>query len=531
MKKALAAIILSTALGASAQSVVPMPESYTETAGNYRPGKKTAVYFDAACGIDTAIALDWLGEVLPAPHPVDKAGKASVKIRPVKDLTGNPEGYRLDITPKSITLEADTRTGLIYGLQTLRQLGADGTLECSRTIDKPAYAWRSYLLDESRHFFGEEAVKKMIDQLSRLKINTLHWHLTDGAGWRLKVPGYPSLTEIGAKLDYTHRFVTPEQWDSIYPGRKAYYDEQEIRRIVDYADRRGVKVVPEIEMPGHSLAAIASYNWLGSSTPAEGKPVTGDLLNPTSPKVITFLTDVLDYVVDVFKPEYIHIGGDECDYSHWAKNDSIKAYLEAHGMKQPWELQYELVHRMARYLADKGVKTIGWNEITGHYSSKPTSTEGLVAQFWEGNPSKIGQAAKLGYKVVNSNQLYTYLDYTYESIPLWKSYRHLPVPNDLDPALADKVIGIGAQMWNENVPDFKRLCYQTFPRLAGIAESGWTPVQHRSYSSFLERIKPLQATWRAEGLLHEQPVYSPDEPNAVVPEGRQTPPNEFPGEN
>lgn len=525
-----ALLALSLTFAAAAQTVVPAPAHYTELDGAFTSVGPTPVYFSPGCDIDTALALSWVAEVLPTPFKTTHADSAPIKIEVNEGATGNTEGYRLRITTDRIELTADTRLGIIYGLQTIRQLGAGGTLRCAEIYDEPAYGWRSYLLDESRHFFGENVVKNIIDRLCELKMNTLHWHLTDGAGWRIEIPDYPLLTEIGAKRDYTHRSSTPQQWDSICPGRKAYYTEAQLRNISAYARARGVRIVPEIEMPGHSLAAIASYPQLGSSTPGAGKPVTGDLLNPISPFTNRFLTDVLDYVTEVLAPEYIHIGGDECDYSHWSRNDSISAYMAANDISEPWKLQYGLVHRMAARLDAKGIKTIGWNEITGHDTGLRNTTPGLVAQFWEGDASKIERAIALGYDVVNSSQLYTYLDYSYEGTPLWKCYRLLPTPHALNDEEASHVIGTGAQMWTENVPTFDRLCYQTFPRIAAIAEAAWTPSGSRSYASFIDRMQPLQQRWRREGILTTQPVYSQDEPNAIIPPGRKAPANEFPTE-
>ncbi|MDE6715630.1 MAG: beta-N-acetylhexosaminidase [Muribaculaceae bacterium] len=406
-----------------------------------------------------------------------------------------------------------TRQGLIWGLQTLRQIyRGEGKLPCCSITDYPLYPWRSYLLDESRHFFGKESAMRVIDELSRLKMNTLHWHLTDGAGWRIEIPRYPLLTEVGSKMDYSHRGITPAEWDSIHP-EKAYYTADEIKEIVQYARDRGVKIVPEIDMPGHSLAAITAYPWLGTSSRLAGKPVTGDVLQVSDPEVEQFMRNVIAYIIPLFDTDIIHIGGDEVDFKHWREADGVRAFMAEHGMKEPWQLQHWFVRRMTEFLKSQGCRTIGWNEITGH-GNDPVSVPGTITQFWEGDTSKIGKAIAQGYKVVNSAQLFTYLDYDYNATPLWKTYRHHPSPT----ADNTNIVGFGAQMWTENVPDFARLCYMTFPRLAALAECGWSAPDNKNYADFIRRISPLQQYWRSTGILQDQPTYSTREPNAILPE-------------
>ncbi|MDE6157479.1 MAG: beta-N-acetylhexosaminidase [Muribaculaceae bacterium] len=524
--RSLAALLFAFATAltvlASTPEIVPLPSSFIAGKGSVaKTDLNGGICFAPGVGIDRNLALEWLGEAGFATDTIADAAEASVSIAVKPGATGNREGYILDITDKRIDIVADTDAGLIWALQTLRQYATDKKrLPPISITDVPTHPWRSYLMDESRHFFGVEAAEKVIDELSRLKMNVLHWHLIDGAGWRIEIPQYPRLTEIGAKLDYTHRFVTPEQWDSIYPGRRAYYNADEIRHVVDYARRRGVTVMPEIEMPGHELAAIASYHWLGTTTRMAGKPVTGDLLNVADPSVEQFLRDVLDYVIDLFGLKTIHIGGDEAEYKHWTGSPGVSSFMAENGLTQPWELQDRLVRRMASYLAEKGVRMMGWNEITGHDKSRRAEVDGTIAQFWQGDISALTQAAAQGYLTVNSDQLYTYLDYDYDGTPLWKCFRFNPVPVNMDASLRDKVIGFGAQMWAEKVPDFRQLCHMTFPRIAALAERGWSPANNTDYSDFMRRVQPLQSLWRSKGIINDQPVYDKKEPKAKMPKGR-----------
>lgn len=494
--------------------IVPAPTDYQALKGHFSTtDTPESVFISSNSKINTCLTTDWLKEagINNTMSSDSAASRVRILLRP--GVTGNPEGYALEISPKSITLSADTDKGLIWGLQTLRQIyRSEGRLPSCRIVDYPLYPWRSYLLDESRHFFGKEAAMRVSDELSRLKMNILHWHLTDGAGWRIEIPQYPRLTEIGSKMDYSHRGITPEAWDSIHPQR-AYYTADDIKEIVSYARDRGIKIVPEIDMPGHSLAAITAYHWLGTSSRYSDTPVIGDVLQVSDPEVEQFMRNVLSYVIDTFDADIIHIGGDEVGFKHWEESDGIKAFMAENDLEQAWQLQHWFVRRMVDFLRSKGCTAIGWNEITGH-GDDPVAVPGTITQFWEGDTSKISKAVSQGYKVVNSAQLFTYLDYSYEGIPLWKTYRHHPSPD----ADNTDIIGFGAQMWTEHVPDFGRLCYMTFPRLAALAECGWAAPSNKNYDDFIRRVAQLQQLWRETGVINGQPVYDRKEPNAVLPE-------------
>ena len=516
IKQLLFTLISLAALTSFAKTprIVPAPAEYQGHKGYFKTNNTPSqVFISSASEINRSLTSDWLKEAGIANTEASDSSSANIRLLLSPGVTGNPEGYTLEISPASIIIAADTDRGLIWALQTMRQIyNSEGKLQACRIIDTPLYPWRSYLLDESRHFFGPEAAKRVIDELSRLKMNTLHWHLTDGAGWRLEIPSYPRLTEIGSKMDYSHRGITPEAWDSIHPSR-AYYNADEIKELVNYARDRGIKVIPEIDMPGHSLAAITAYPWLGTSSRYSDKPVIGDVLQVADPEVEQFMRNVLSQVIDVFDADIIHIGGDEVDFKHWKESDGVRAFMAENGFSEPWQLQHWFVRRMIDFLKTKGCTTIGWNEITGH-GNDSVNVAGTITQFWEGDTSKISKAIAQGYKVVNSAQLFTYLDYSYDGIPLWKTYRHHPSP------VADNtdIIGFGAQMWTEHVPDFNRLCYMTFPRLAALAECGWTAPANKNYEDFIRRVTPLQQLWRTTGVIVDQPVYDKKEPNAILPE-------------
>ena len=246
-------------------------------------------------------------------------------------------------------------------MQTLRQLAQqeNGTVVVPSCVitDAPAFPWRAFMLDESRHFHGMAAVKDLLDEMARLKLNTFHWHLVDDPGWRIEIKKYPLLTERGSKRDFSHMDITPEGWDSLHPER-TYYTQDEIREVVRYAADRGIRIIPEIEVPGHASASILAYPWIGSTSRREGKAVTGDLYDVTDPKVEAFLHDILDEVIGLFPSKIVHIGGDEANYVHWKNSPEIMAFMKENGLPTCTDLQVWAINRMSKYLASKGCRMI-----------------------------------------------------------------------------------------------------------------------------------------------------------------------------
>lgn len=438
-----------------------------------------------------------------------------------KKLT-NLEAYHLEVTNKGkINISAVSKNGVLYAFQTLSQIVQSNnntiTLPVCKITDEPAFAWRAFMLDESRHFQGMEMVKRLLDEMARLKMNTFHWHLVDDPGWRIEIKKYPELTEIGSKRDYTHRELTYEEWTEKFPDRKTYYTQDEIGEIVKYAADRGIKIMPEIEVPGHASASIAAFPWLGTSSKREGKGIWGDLYNVTNPKVEAFLHDVLDEVIELFPSKIIHIGGDEADYGHWRLEPEIEVFMKENNILTFTDLQLWSINRFSNYLASKGVKMMGWNEITGENirneahvekSQSEELAEGTIVHFWDGDISLVNKAIERGYDVVNSNRHFTYLDYAYEIIPLEKAYAFNPIPEGLEKSKESKVLGLGCQMWGEYTPDATRIYYQTFPRLAAYAESGWTRVTGKDYQDFTDRMRNIEKRWRKLGYFNTQPSYS-----------------------
>ncbi|MCL4107382.1 UNVERIFIED_CONTAM: hypothetical protein GTU68_067293 [Idotea baltica] len=440
------------------------------------------------------------------------------------------EAYELQVGKSGVTISASNSTGWFYGTQSLLQLIPFSALkEKSRTSfkiplvsikDSPRFSWRAYMLDEARYFKGMDQVKLLLDEMAFLKMNVFHWHLTDDAGWRIEIKKYPLLTEIGSKRKSTQ--IGPEKWNSsIQSGEphEGFYTQEEIKEIVEYASDRHITIVPEIEMPGHSSAAIAAYPWLGTNKDEIEVPIVfgvgTDVYDVADPIVYKFLTDVLDEVIALFPSKVIHIGGDEVKYNHWKESESVQAYMKENNLETPAGLQVFFTNRISLYLQGKGRRMMGWNEIMGHnvhdyQDAKDTESDqklasNTVVHFWKGDIEKLTDAASNGYDIVNSLHSSTYLDYNYKSIPLKKAYSFDPIPEKLEPEFHDKVIGTGCQMWGEWIPTAGNMHFLTFPRIAAYSEVGWTRKVNKDYDHFKSSLVNLQERWTKKGIY-----YAPD---------------------
>jgi hexosaminidase len=443
----------------------------------------------------------------------------------------NDEAYELTIADDKIIICAKNNTGWFYGTQTLKQLCSYNSnyskyekyikIKNIKIIDAPRFKWRAFMLDEARYFKGMEQVKMLLDEMAFLKMNVFHWHLVDDQGWRIEIKKYPKLTKIGSKRKSTQ--VGPLQWESpIQSGEphEGFYTQKQIKEIIAYAKERHITVVPEIEMPGHSTAAIASYAWLGTSKNELEVPIKfgvgKDVYDVTNQKVIEFLKDVLDEVMALFPSKIIHIGGDEVKYNHWKSSLSVQKYMKENNLATPADLQVYFTNSISNYLQSKGRRMMGWNEIMGHnlhhyQDKKDTETTQKLAQesiihFWKGDVNLATTAASNGYEIVNSLHSFTYLDYHYKNLPLFKAYSFEPIPEKLDQKYHDKVIGLGCQMWGEWIPTNGEMHYKVFPRIAAYAEVGWTKKEHKQFSVFKKSLKNLYERWTAKEIY-----FAPDE--------------------
>lgn len=519
---ALLAVLTLASGSAAAQSarieIVPKPAEIVAFENQAVYKDPVLVWLDPQAGLDRNYVEQTLRETGLSPIFVDKRKKADLVFWLNKTpLNNDDEAYRLAVqspdSKKQIVARADAKEGLLYALQTLRQLAQqeNGTVVVPSCVitDTPAFPWRAFMLDESRHFHGMAAVKDLLDEMARLKLNTFHWHLVDDPGWRIEIKKYPLLTERGSKRDFSHMDITPEGWDSLHPER-TYYTQDEIREVVRYAADRGIRIIPEIEVPGHASASILAYPWIGSTSRREGKAVTGDLYDVTDPKVEAFLHDILDEVIGLFPSKIVHIGGDEANYVHWKNSPEIMAFMKENGLPTCTDLQVWAINRMSKYLASKGCRMIGWNEITGETvregiqaSQSEQLAPGTIVQFWDGDVSLVNKAIAKGYDVVNSNRFFTYVDYAYEVTPFEKAYSFDPIPEGLAEKDKKKILGLGCQMWGEYTPTLERVYYQTYPRIAAFAESGWTAPEKKSYPDFRQALEKDRGDLERKGIYQD----------------------------
>jgi hexosaminidase len=448
-----------------------------------------------------------------------------------KDESIVSEGYELSISESEITICALDNKGWFYAVQSLIQYCSSNAyfskyekslkLKAIKIKDAPRFQWRAFMLDEARHFKGMQQVKMLLDEMALLKMNVFHWHLVDDQGWRIEIKKYPKLTQIGSKRKSTQ--IGPLQWESPIQSaepHEGFYTQNQIKEIIKYAAERHITIVPEIEMPGHSTAAIASYSWLGTSKEEIEVPIKfgvgKDVYDVSNPKVIQFLTDVLDEVMALFPSEVIHIGGDEVKYTHWKNSAAVREYMHQKNLKTPADLQVYFTNNISNYLQSKDRRMMGWNEIMGHnlhfYQDKEDTetTQKLaketIVHFWKGDNELLTTAANNGYEIVNSLHSYTYLDYTYKVLPLSKAYSFDPIPEKLDPKYHDKIIGLGAQMWGEWIPTNGEMHFKVFPRIAAFAEIGWTKKENKDFAAFTSALKHLQKRWTEKGIY-----FAPDE--------------------
>ncbi len=496
--------------------VLPMPNSVKMTEGTLTLKKSVSIHEVGAEKVLNYLTPE-LKERFELQTKKKKSG-AQLNLIVQQDADMDKEEYLLDITKKGITITGSDATGIFYGVQSLLQLMDAGKQEgeivlASQEIkDKPRFSWRSYMLDESRYFFGEQEVYRLLDVMAELKMNVFHWHLTDDAGWRIEIKQYPKLTEIGSKRKDTEIGTWGSGKTSGVP-HEGFYTQKQIKEILKYAKERHIKIIPEIEMPGHASASVAAYPWLSTKNEQIEVPVkfgkhyyTYDVIDP---RVQEFLKNVVSEVIELFETDVIHIGGDEVRFDQWEVDADMIAHKKAKGYSSFMDIQIECTNMMSRFIEEKGCRMMGWNEILGKnlhvgeikFSEASTKiAPNVVVQFWKGDLKELVSAAKQGYRLVNSLHTSTYLDYGHKNITLKKAYDFNPIPRGLDKAYHKNIIGSGCQMWTEWTPTVKDIERQTFPRLAAYAEIGWTNLDVKNYDNFVKRLKPIVKDWEAEGI-------------------------------
>jgi len=417
------------------------------------------------------------------------------------DPSFGSEEYLLDISSSIIRIQG-REAGIFYGLQTLLQLlppqmNSKAEIPCLRIHDYPRFQWRGMHLDVSRHFFPKEFIFRYIDFLAMYKMNTFHWHLTDDQGWRIEIKKYPLLTEIGAWRKGTltgHSSDEALLADTLTYG--GFYTQDEIREVVAYAQARHITIVPEIEMPGHSMAALKAYPYL-SCTGKQEDVATGwgvfDHVFCTKDEVFVFLEDVLTEVMDLFPGTYIHIGGDECPKTNWKKCPQCQSRMKSEGLKDEHELQSYFITRIEKFINSKGRKLIGWDEIL-----EGGLAPNAAVMSWRGTEGGI-EAARSGHYAVMTPGSHCYFDH-YQGDPtneplaiggyttVEKVYRYEPVPAELNEEEAKFILGAQGNVWTEYITNENHVEYMIFPRLCALSEVVWTPAEKKNWIDFRTRL-------------------------------------------
>lgn len=520
--------------GNPSPALIPVPQEIKTGNSAFELTGRTAIGCDGQNEALVGIARYLNEKIAPATGftlPVKEKG--AIRFELTGDDSLGKEGYRLNVNPSGVNITASAPAGIFYGVQTFLQLlppeigsaapqpGTVWTAAAVDITDAPQFPWRGIMLDVSRHWFTKDEVKRLIDELAEYKLNVFHWHLTDDQGWRLEIPSLPRLTEVGA-----WRAPRVGQWwqrEPQQPGEKAtyggFYTAADVREVLDYAAARFVRVIPEIDVPGHSVAALVAYPELACmQAPAAvgvGNKFYGEDENTLcagKESTFEFMDKVLTEVAALFPDEYVHIGGDECYKGFWHKCPRCQARMKAEGLKDEKELQSYFIHRMEALLKAKGKKLIGWDEIL-EGGLAPDAT----VMSWRGMEGGI-QAAQAGHHVIMTPTEHCYLDLwqgepsvepdTYSMCRLSDSYRFNPVPGGVP---AELVLGGQGNIWAESVPTFRHAEYMAWPRGWALAEVLWSGPGKCEWTDFYPRVERHFARADYAGINYARSMY-----NAVI---------------
>ncbi|TKC10155.1 beta-N-acetylglucosaminidase [Pedobacter polaris] len=531
MKQLLSLIFLITCtINLAAQSklsLIPLPAKMEERAGNFMLNKE--VYISYAphlknLAVLTQVALSETTGIKPVLKITRELPKNAKAIRLIIDpkITAK-EGYVLEVSSNQILLKAGTENGLFYGIQTLVQLvplKGDLKLPCVYIADEPRFGWRGMLFDSCRHIWSVDFIKKFIDQMAKHKLNKFHWHLTEDQGWRIEIKKYPRLQEVAAYRNGTQ--IGPNRQKDVDSTRYGgYYTQDQIKEVVAYASSKYIEVIPEIEMPGHSVAAITAYPYLacGKVSFENGKPfevrkvwgVSKDLYCAGNDTVFTFLQDVLTEIIPLFPSKYIHIGGDEAPHDAWKTCPKCQARMKKEGLKDEAALQSWFIQRMEKFINNKGKKIIGWEEIM-----QGGLAENATVHSWLGVQSGL-KAAKSGHDAIMSPYSHLYFDgYQAEAkiepmaigywVPLDSVYAFEPVHPDLNETEAKHILGAQANLWTEFIATEDYLEYMAFPRMSALAEIDWSPKSSRNFADFKGRLNAQYQRYHNQGINFRIPV-------------------------
>ncbi|MBQ8504251.1 MAG: beta-N-acetylhexosaminidase [Clostridia bacterium] len=497
-------------------NLIPMPENLKEKKGFFTLDLENVKAFASKefAGLEKILGIKTL----------NSEDEAVIKIKFCAEEKA--EAYSLEIEEEEIEIEASDRSGAFYALQSLRQLILMSEIKEDKVRlscleikhDSPAYGWRGLQLDESRHFFGKETVKKLLDFMALYKLNRFHWHLTDDQGWRIEIEKYPLLTEIGSKRtgSQLHHWNCMEMDMTAHEG---FYSKEDIREIVEYAKERCIEIVPEIDFPAHSAAAIASYNSLACrEIPCEVFNFFGGIFphkqgmknwNRTlclgKDEVLQFVFDVIDEVVELFPFGYFHVGGDEAPTYEWKGCPKCQERIKKEGLRNEVELQGWFTNRLNEYLRKKGKTMIGWNEVL---AAKNIDTD-VVAQYW--TPQKdnnVNAHLDKGGRVILSNHKYFYFDMLYTYCTVKGTYNYSPKTVRIAEKNKKGVLGVEAELWSEWIDEENELFFKLWHRGLALSETAWCKPSQKNYGEFRKRLQQHKKIADASGFYYGDDTFT-----------------------
>lgn len=512
-------------------NIIPKPSAVTIKSSSRILGSDIAIVANSADEKNVASMLqDFLKTKNVESHVIQTPVSNStdqIILATVKNTTPGKEGYKLSIDTENIKIEANDGAGLFYGVQSLFQLfppTGKAELPFINIVDQPRFSWRGLHLDVGRHFFPVSFIKKYIDVMSHYKLNTFHWHLTEDQGWRIEIKKYPELqtvaafrkeTVIGRASSRTRN--EPHKFDGVRHG--GFYTQEEVKEVVAYAAQRYVTVVPEIEMPGHALAALTAYPYLGcTGGPYEVATTWGvfdDVFCAGKETTFQFLQDVIDEITPLFPGKYIHIGGDECPKTKWEKCPYCNERMKTEKLKDTHALQSYFIQRMEKYINSKGKQIIGWDEIL-EGGLAPNAT----VMSWRGEEGGIA-AAQQHHDVVMTPSKWLYLDYYQDTskaeplaiggyVPVSKIYSYEPVSSQLKADERNYILGTQANVWTEYMTTENQVEYMVYPRAIALAEVAWSSREGRNYDDFIKRLKSHQKLLDAWRVNYAKHIFEPE---------------------
>ena len=528
-------------LNAQTVSIIPEPFQMTTRAGLFTLPKSIAINAPSTANAIVDEMANKLRTVTGKTVYFTK-NKPAIDLQIINDANLGTEGYTLDINEKGIQIKANSNAGLFFAWQTVQQLlpaaiygktlqnTTNWQVPFVNILDKPRFGWRGMMLDVSRHFFTKGEVLTFIDDMARYKYNRFHWHLTDDQGWRIEIKSLPKLTSVGAwraerKGKWMNITTPPIDEPKTYGG---FYTQEDIKEVVAYAKARFIEVIPEVDVPGHSMAMNTAYPFL-STTPdypfqvnagdefMDWEGINGHVtaridnsLDPSNEKVYEYLDKVFTEIAPLFPFEYIHMGGDENAKNNWEKSPNVQAFMKREGLKNITEVQSYFVRRMQKIINSKGKKMMGWDEIL------EGGLDGDAAVMsWRGVKGGI-EAAKQNHKVVMSPNDYNYIDFyqgeitaegkVYRGLRMKTTYSYEPVPDGIDPTL---ILGNQANQWSEQLFDLRYAQYMTWPRGLAVAETSWSPKEKKNWNSFTKKVEQQFEKLDAANVRYARSMYDP----------------------